>query len=92
MVTMISGREFNQNPVEATRVAEQGPVIVTDHGEPAFVLIRYDAYRRLAGDRGPSFLNALRQDEPEADFDFTPQRIADIAQPRFCTKRPKLNQ
>lgn len=81
MVRMISGQEFNQNPSEAKRAAEQGPVVVTDRGEPAFVLIRYDTYRRLAGERGPSLLNALRQDEPEADFDFTPQRIADIARP-----------
>lgn len=81
MGRMMSSREFNQNPSEAKRVAAEGPLIVTDRGEPAFVLLRYDTYRRLAGERGPSLLDALRQDEPEADFDFTVERIGDIARP-----------
>lgn len=50
MGRMISSREFNQNPSEAKRAAEDGPVIVTDRGEPAFVLLRYDTYRRLSGE------------------------------------------
>ncbi|MFV3130049.1 type II toxin-antitoxin system Phd/YefM family antitoxin [Niveispirillum sp. KHB5.9] len=81
MSRVMSSREFNQNPSEAKRAAEGGPLIVTDRGEPAFVLLRYDAYRRLAGESGPSLLDALRQDEPEADFDFSPQRIGDVARP-----------
>ena len=35
----MSSREFNQNPSEAKRSAEDGPVIVTDRGQPAFVLL-----------------------------------------------------
>ncbi|MFV3128660.1 type II toxin-antitoxin system Phd/YefM family antitoxin [Niveispirillum sp. KHB5.9] len=79
MGRIMSSREFNQNPSEAKRAAEDGPLIVTDRGEPAFVLLRYDAYRRLTGERGLSLLEALRQDEPEADFDFAPARIGDVA-------------
>jgi prevent-host-death family protein len=78
MVAMITSREFNQNPSEAKRAAEHGPVIVTDRGEPAFVLLRYDTYRQMTGERGPSLLDLLRQDEPEADFDFSAQRIDDV--------------
>lgn len=77
MPRTISSREFNQNPSEAKRAAEDGPVIVTDRGEPAFVLLRYDAYRRLTGDRGASILDLLRQDGPEADFAFEPPRLGD---------------
>lgn len=73
----MSSREFNQNPSEAKRAAEEGPVIVTDRGEPAFVLIKYDAYRRLSGERGGSILDLLRQDGPDADFDFEPPRLDD---------------
>jgi prevent-host-death family protein len=78
---MMSSREFNQNPSEAKRAAGDGPLIVTDRGEPAYVLLRYDAYKRLVGERGPSLLDALRQDGPEADFDFAPARITDPVRP-----------
>ncbi|NYZ16209.1 type II toxin-antitoxin system Phd/YefM family antitoxin [Azospirillum sp. RWY-5-1] len=73
----MSSREFNQNPSEAKRAAADGPVIVTDRGEPAFVLLRYDEYRRLSGDAGGSLLELLRQDEAGADFDFEPPRLDD---------------
>ncbi|WP_127079903.1 type II toxin-antitoxin system Phd/YefM family antitoxin [Rhodomicrobium lacus] len=79
MDRMMSSREFNQNPSEAKRAAEDGPVIVTDRGVPAFVLIKYDAFRRLAGEHGGSLLDLLRQDGPDADFDFEPARLDDFA-------------
>jgi prevent-host-death family protein len=78
MGRMMTSREFNQNPSEAKRAAEEGPVIVTDRGKPAFVLIRYDAYRRLSGERGGSLLDLLRQDGPDVDFDFEPPRLDDV--------------
>lgn len=81
MGRMMSSREFNQNPSEAKRAAEDGPLIVTDRGEPAFVLLRYDAYRRLSGDQGGSIVELLRQDDAEADFDFEAPRIGDFARP-----------
>lgn len=82
MGRMMSSREFNQNPSEAKRAAEEGPVIVTDRGEPAFVLLKYDAYRRLSGEGGGSLLDLLRQDGPDADFDFEPPRLGDdLARP-----------
>lgn len=77
----ISSREFNQNPSEAKRAAEDGPVIVTDRGEPAFVLLRYDAYRRLAHEKGLSMADLLNDDRPEADFDFTPPRLGTVSRP-----------
>ncbi len=77
MGLMMSSREFNQNPSEAKRAAEGGPLIVTERGEPAFVLLTYDAYRRLSGEGLGSIIDILRQDEPEADFDFEPPRLTD---------------
>lgn len=73
----MSSREFNQNPSEAKRAAAEGPVIVTDRGEPAFVLLRYDEYRRLSGDGGGSLLALLRQEGGGAEFDFEPPRLDD---------------
>jgi prevent-host-death family protein len=71
----ISSREFIQNPGEAQRVVEEGPVVITDGGEPAFVLLRYDVYRRLLGEDAGCILEMLRQDD--GDFDFDPLRLGD---------------
>lgn len=82
MGRMMSSREFNQNPSEAKRAAEDGPVIVTDRGKPAFVLMNYDAYQRLSGEGTASIVALLRQEEANADFDFEPPRLDDdIARP-----------
>jgi hypothetical protein len=74
MPTIISSREFNHDVAGAKRAAEKGPVIVTDRGAPAFVLLRYDEYRRMIGSDGASILDLL--DHPEsADVDFDPPRL-----------------
>jgi prevent-host-death family protein len=72
-VTKISSREFNQDVSRAKRAADDGPVIITDRGEPAYVLLRHDAYRRLKGD-GPTIVEMLAQPE-SADIDFDPPRL-----------------
>jgi hypothetical protein len=74
-VTTISAREFNQDVSRAKRAAEAGPVIITDRGEPAYVLLRHDAYRRLVGD-GPSILDLLAQ-PGVAEIEFDPPRLGD---------------
>jgi prevent-host-death family protein len=71
--TTISSREFNQDVSGAKRAAEQGPVIITDRGEPAFVLLRHETYRRLTKE-GPSIRQLLEQPGVE-DIDFDPPRL-----------------
>lgn len=45
MTTTMSAREFNQNLAKAKRAAaSEGPVIVTDRGKPAYVLMAYVEY------------------------------------------------
>jgi prevent-host-death family protein len=73
-VTTISSREFNQDVSQAKRAAQEGPVVITDRGEPAFVLLRHEAYRRLVGS-SPSILDLLAQPGSEADFEFEPPRM-----------------
>jgi hypothetical protein len=41
----------------------------------------YHTRKPLAGERCPSLLDALRQDGPEADFEFAPARINDPVRP-----------
>jgi len=43
----ISSREFNQDLARAKRAAQKSPVIITDRGRPAHVLLSFTEYRRL---------------------------------------------
>jgi prevent-host-death family protein len=47
-VTTLSARELNDDLGRAKRAANDGPVIITDRGRPAHVLLSYDEYRRLS--------------------------------------------
>lgn len=74
--TTVSGREFNQDIARAKRAAEKGPVIITDRGQPAFVLQSYENWRRQTGAQpGMSLLDALA-DPDGASIDFEPARLA----------------
>lgn len=50
-ITTLSSRRFNQDAGGAKRAAEQGPVFITDRGQPAHVLLSIQDYRRLTGGR-----------------------------------------
>ncbi len=63
-VTKLSSREFNQDVSRAKRAADKGPVVITDRGAPAYVLMNHEAYKRLSGEGG-SILEALHY--PGAD-------------------------
>jgi prevent-host-death family protein len=74
MPTMTS-REFNQDVARAKRAANDGPVVITDRGKPAYVLMRHDTYRRLSK-QGPSLRELLAHPESE-DVEFDPPRMGD---------------
>ena len=78
-VTTISSREFNQDVSRAKRAADQGPVIITDRGEPAYVLLRHETYRRLTGG-GPSIVELLHLPGIE-DIEFEPPRLGGVTRP-----------
>lgn len=46
-VTTFSSREFNQDTSKAKRAADRGPVLITDRGRPAHVLMTIEEYRRI---------------------------------------------
>lgn len=73
--TTISSREFNQDAGGAKKAADKGPVIITDRGRPAHVLLSFEDYQKLLG-AGPNLLEVLAQKE-EGDFDFDPPRMGD---------------
>lgn len=74
-VTKISSREFNQDVTKAKRAAAKVPVIITDRGESAYVLLRHDAYRRSLG-RGPTICELLILLGADA-IDFDPPKLGE---------------
>jgi prevent-host-death family protein len=76
----ITSREFNQDVARAKRAAKEGPVIITDRGRPAYVLMRHEAYRRLT--RGGRTILELLSDPDSEEVAFDPPRLGDEL-PRF---------
>ncbi len=88
-VTTMTSREFNQHTGAAKTAADSGPVVITDRGKPAYVLLANAEYERLAGEKSPagersfvSIAEALADPncDPNNDFDlmdFIPPRRVD---------------
>ncbi|MFC3960375.1 type II toxin-antitoxin system Phd/YefM family antitoxin [Nocardia jiangsuensis] len=68
----ISAREFNRDVSAAKRAAEHGPVVITDRGEDAFVLLSMAEYRRLRAD-GQDLVSRLSLD---GDIAFEPAPLS----------------
>jgi hypothetical protein len=70
MTTRIfSSRDFTRDVAAAKTAARSGPVLITDRGQPAFVMLNIDEYQRLQGATPSLFalmqqLPALRDDTP----------------------------
>ncbi|MFS0773116.1 type II toxin-antitoxin system Phd/YefM family antitoxin [Sphingomonas sp. 1P08PE] len=72
MTRHFTAREFNQDVARAKRATSEGPVIITDRGHPAHVLLSYDEYRRLSGDIGQ--IAGLFGSRDTVDIDFETDR------------------
>lgn len=75
----MTSREFNQHTGRAKAAAANGPVIITDRGEPTHVLLSHADYVKLSSKQKPkkrmSLLESLADPRPEADFEFTFERL-----------------
>lgn len=71
-ITTLSSREFNQDTSRAKKAAAEGPVIITDRGRPAHVLLSFEDYQRLSGGHR-SIADALAMPDGE-DITFKPPR------------------
>lgn len=47
MTTTFTARQYNQDASGVKRAANDGPVIITERGKPAHVLMTIEAYERL---------------------------------------------
>jgi prevent-host-death family protein len=72
MATM-TAREFNRDVSAAKREAAEEPLVITDRGEPAFVLLSIEEFRRL-DERGLDLVERLSMDD-ELDIDFEPVEV-----------------
>jgi len=85
-VTTLSSREVNQDLGRAKRASESGPVIITDRGRPAHVLLTYDEYQRLAGRyRQVNILDELGLPPGVEDIEVEFPRAREIARPADFT-------
>ena len=50
-ITTLSSRQFNQDAGKAKKAAEAGPVIITDRGRPAHVLLTFSDYKKITRER-----------------------------------------
>jgi PHD/YefM family antitoxin component YafN of YafNO toxin-antitoxin module len=71
-----TSREFGHNVSSAKNLARQGPVFITDRGNPTFVLMNIGEYRKLTVDEHEiSLLEAmdgLPDSAEAADFEINP--------------------
>lgn len=72
-VTRITSRAFNQEVSRAKRAAEEGPVYITDRGNPAHVLLTFEAYKKLTGSNRSIVESLAMSDGVEIDFE--PERV-----------------
>lgn len=70
LLTTITARELNHDVSAAKRQALEGPVVITDRGKPAFVLLSIEDYRRLDGGE-ESLVERLGMDD-DLDIEFAP--------------------
>lgn len=78
-ITTVSSREFNQNVSGAKRAASNGPVIITDRGRPAHVLLTIEAYQKLR-QKTANIVDLLTM-PGIADIAVEPPRVGRIARP-----------
>lgn len=71
-VTTLSSRELNQDVTHAKKASKHGPVIITDRGKPAHVLLSFEDYQRLTKQRR-NIADALAMPDA-ADIAFDPPK------------------
>jgi len=78
-ITTLSSRELNQDVTHAKKATKNGPVIITDRGKPAHVLLSFEDYQRLTKQRR-NIADSLAMPQV-ADIEFDPPRAAITARP-----------
>jgi PHD/YefM family antitoxin component YafN of YafNO toxin-antitoxin module len=48
-IGVVRSRELKRSPSRIKRAAANAPVLITEYGKPAYVMLSIEAYRRLIG-------------------------------------------
>jgi len=72
-ITTITSRQFNQDTSRAKKAAKKGPVIITDRGRPAHVLLTIEEFKALKGKK--SNIAELLAMPGAGDVEFDPPRL-----------------
>jgi len=72
-ITTFSSRQFNQDASRAKSATRNGPVIITDRGRPAHVLLSIEEYYKITG-KQENILDMLGMPDA-AEIDFDPPRL-----------------
>ena len=77
-MTVMTSREFNQHVSQAQKAAQSDPVIITNRGEPAYVLMTYTEYEKTLQSKSVrSGLDALMPlDAAESELELQPRSRA----------------
>jgi hypothetical protein len=67
--TLMTSREFNSDTAGAKRATANGPVFITDRGQPSHVLLSYPAYVELTFEKGTLFEAFSGHDAEDADLE-----------------------
>ncbi len=77
-MTRISSRDFNQDVSHAKRAALAAPVIITDRGKPAHVLLNFQDYEKMLA-KQPDITELLSMPEDDA-IEFEPPEAQNLYQ------------
>lgn len=90
--TIMTSREFNQNSSKALRLAEGGPVYITNRGHMTQVLLSHEAYVKLRGGGRRTLFDAVMDtpaDAADVDLEsYLPHRRADTLEPLVTDEPP----
>jgi len=79
MITTLSSREFNQDTGRAKKASETGPVIITDRGKPAHVLMTFSDYKRVVG-KTKNILDLVGM-KGASEIELEPEKIQSLTKP-----------
>lgn len=82
MAVTLSAREFNQDVSAAKRAAADGPVVITDRGNPAFVLMSIDDYKKLSVVEDNLISLLSMREASKIEFEFEKAQL-DLKVPEF---------
>jgi prevent-host-death family protein len=77
-ITTLSSRQFNQDVSKAKKAAQLGPVIITDRGRPAHVLLTFDEYKMMTST--PTRIADLLAMPGASDIELKIPKMRDLAQ------------